>query len=80
MLIIDMDCHHYENESLREIIDYIEDPVMKQGALMATAGGTGVQTSFLPGMVGYQDIAGRIHALSLAEDRKRSQPVRSIAT
>ena len=70
LLIIDVDCHHYENESLPEIIEYIEDPVLKHSAQMATAGGTGVQTSFLPGMVGYQDIAGRITRYPLRKTEK----------
>ena len=70
LLIIDVDCHHYENESLREIVEYIEDPVMKHAAQMATTGGTGVQTSFLPGLVGYQDIAGRVTRYPLRKSEK----------
>ena len=69
-LIVDVDCHHYENESLREIVEFIEDPVIKHGAKMATTGGTGVQTSFLPGLVGYQDIAGRVTRYPLRKTEK----------
>ncbi len=58
--IVDVDCHHYENESLREIIQYFDDPVLKQAGLVYTAGGTGVQSPMMPGAVGYQDVAGRI--------------------
>lgn len=58
--IIDIDSHHYENESLREIIEYFDDPVLKQVGQLYTSGGTGVQSPFLPSAVGYQDVAGRI--------------------
>ena len=30
VLIVDVDAHHYESESMNEIIDYMEDPVLKQ--------------------------------------------------
>ena len=51
-LIIDADCHHYETDSLREIIEFIEDPVLKQKAKLETSIGSGVVTSLLPGRVG----------------------------
>ncbi len=58
-LIIDVDSHHYESESMREIIKYMEDPVLKQLAESST------QVSqrgsmFALGRVGYQDIGGRV--------------------
>src|SRR5215813_13063681 len=31
--IVDVDSHHYENESMAEILDYLDDPVLKQLAL-----------------------------------------------
>ena len=58
--IVDVDCHHYENESLQEIVKYIDDPVLKQMGQLYTGGGTGGQTPFNPGLVGYQDVAGRV--------------------
>jgi hypothetical protein len=33
--IIDVDAHHYENESMAEILEYLDDPVLKQIALAA---------------------------------------------
>lgn len=59
MLIIDVDSHHYESESMREIVKYMEDPVLKQLAQSST------QVSqrgsmFALGRVGYQDVGGRI--------------------
>ena len=58
-LIIDVDSHHYESESMREIIKYMEDPVLKQLAQSST------QVSqrgsmFALGRVGYQDVGGRV--------------------
>ena len=78
-LIIDVDCHHYENESLSGIAEFIEDPVIKHGVKMATikhgakaasAGGTGVQASYIPSLVGYQDLAGRITRYPLRKSEK----------
>ena len=31
-LIVDVDSHHYENEAFPEIVEYIEDPVLRQAA------------------------------------------------
>ena len=31
-LIVDVDSHHYENEAFPEIVEYIDDPVLKQAA------------------------------------------------
>jgi predicted TIM-barrel fold metal-dependent hydrolase len=60
ILIVDVDCHHYENESLREIIEYIDDPVMRHMGQVYTGAGTGAQNPLIPGVVGMQDIAGRV--------------------
>ena len=32
-LIVDVDSHHYENENYREVFEYIQNPVIKRGAL-----------------------------------------------
>ncbi|MBM3485061.1 MAG: amidohydrolase [Alphaproteobacteria bacterium] len=59
VLIIDVDSHHYESDSYGEIIEFIEDPVLKQLAeasrLVNQRGGM-----FSMGRVGYQDIGGRV--------------------
>ena len=58
-LIVDVDSHHYESESMGEILEYMDDPVIQQLAMMTRAGnskGVGV----LPGGVGYQDMGGRV--------------------
>ena len=59
MLIIDVDAHHYESESMAEIVEFFEDPVLKQLAKSST------QVSqrgsmFALGRVGYQDMGGRV--------------------
>ncbi|MBI2816109.1 MAG: amidohydrolase [Acidobacteria bacterium] len=69
-LIIDADCHHYETESLKEIIDFIEDPVLKQKAKLETGTGSGVVTSLLPPRVGEQNLSGRITRYSLRKAEK----------
>ena len=32
-LIVDVDSHHYENESYAEVFEYIENPVMRRDAI-----------------------------------------------
>ena len=58
-LIIDVDCHHYENESMAEIIEFIEDPVLRRTGQVYAAGGVGV-SPFTIGSPGAQDVAGRV--------------------
>jgi uncharacterized protein len=75
ILIVDSDCHHYETESFREIVDFIEDPVIKQNAKLQTTVGTGVINSFLPQRVGEQNLSGRITRYSLRKYEKTSPGV-----
>ena len=59
VLIIDVDAHHYESESMGEIVEFIEDPVMRQ--LAKSAQQIAHRGSmFSLGRVGYQDIGGRV--------------------
>src|SRR3954454_17565476 len=39
MLIVDVDAHHDEASSMREIIDHIADPVQRQFAMSGSGGG-----------------------------------------
>jgi predicted TIM-barrel fold metal-dependent hydrolase len=57
-LIVDVDAHHYENESYKEVFEYISSPVVKHTALESVH--RGGRASFLGGNVGYQDLSGRI--------------------
>ena len=58
VLIVDVDCHHYETDNFAEILEYIEDPVIKQVAINTYAykGASAV----LFDQPGYQDIGGRV--------------------
>ena len=59
VLIIDVDAHHYETESMVEIVEFIEDPVLRQ--LARSAQQIAHRGSmFTLGRVGYQDIGGRV--------------------
>jgi predicted TIM-barrel fold metal-dependent hydrolase len=57
-LIVDVDSHHYENDSWTDIFDYVEDPVTRE-RLRATGGRKG-RTGVTPVPIGDQDVAGRI--------------------
>jgi predicted TIM-barrel fold metal-dependent hydrolase len=67
-LIVDVDSHHYENESLRDIIEFIPDPVIRQLA-RAAGQGTGAASMLAPA-VGYQDLGGRITRYPLRRTEK----------
>ena len=57
--IIDCDSHHYESDSAAEILDFLDDPVIKQLADSDKARGKPAGI-FGEGRVGYQDRGGRI--------------------
>ena len=59
-LIIDVDCHHYENESMKDIVEFIDDPVLRRTAQVYSGAGTGANNPFMVGSPGSQDVAGRI--------------------
>ena len=29
LFIVDVDCHHYENANYRDIVEYVEDPILR---------------------------------------------------
>jgi len=64
-LIVDVDAHHYESESYKEVFEYIENPVIRRQAVESAK--RGGRASMLGGTIGYQDIGGRItrHELRL---------------
>ncbi len=53
--IADIDGHHYETESFKSIVEYIEDPVMRQQAKYQGFGGVGIT-----GGGNYQSLGGRV--------------------
>ncbi|HXQ53182.1 MAG TPA: amidohydrolase family protein [Stellaceae bacterium] len=57
-LIVDVDSHHYENESYAEVFKYIESPVIRDMAMQQGAR-TG-RSAMLNSQVGYQDTGGRV--------------------
>jgi uncharacterized protein len=68
-LIVDVDCHHYENYSLREILEYMPDTVLRQLGLSGIVR-RAVNSSMLPAGVGFQDMGGRIPRLTLMSTEK----------
>ena len=54
-MIIDVDSHHYETRSYKEIFNYIEDPVMRDNFIYSKG-----QTQHPRSTGGYQEMAGRI--------------------
>jgi len=57
--IVDVDSHHYESESIGEILDYMDDPVLQQLALSARQANA-KSVGMLTAGVGYQDMGGRV--------------------
>ena len=55
-LIVDVDAHHYETDSFAEIIEYIEDPVMRAQAKYQGFGGQGIASA----SGSYQNLGGRV--------------------
>ena len=55
-MIVDVDSHHYENDSLSEIIEYIDDPVLRH----ASAYNSGTNLNGAEGPIGFQNLQGRI--------------------
>ena len=70
-LIIDVDAHHYENQSFRDIVEYIDDPVMRRTA-QVYAGPTGRPSGsgLAPAQIGQQDVAGRVTRYALRGSEK----------
>ena len=60
-LIIDVDAHHSEMSSWREVVDYIEDPVIRDlGIQFQSRTGVSAGLSNHIGRLRYQDLGGRI--------------------
>ena len=68
-LIVDVDAHHSEMSSWKEVVDYIEDPVIRDlGIQFQSRAGTSAGLSNHVGGLRYQDLGGRIpHQTALAE-------------
>jgi uncharacterized protein len=57
-LIVDVDSHHYENESHKDVFEYIDSPVIRRAAMDSMS--RGGRSAMLNSQVGYQDLDGRI--------------------
>ena len=54
--IVDVDCHHYETEAFNEILQYMEDPVIRHEAKYQGTARGGIASAD----GSYQEIGGRI--------------------
>ena len=62
VLIVDVDSHHTESESWRQIIEYVDDEVVRAQAIDYMQNRTGNPPYGLNGDLGlrYQDVGGRV--------------------
>ncbi|HEV8014230.1 MAG TPA: hypothetical protein VGP48_01790, partial [Stellaceae bacterium] len=77
-LIVDVDGHHYETASYKEICEYIEDPVMRDQAKYQGYGLGGITSATAGG--GYQNLLGRVTRRTggFANDKAPPTPHRDI--
>jgi predicted TIM-barrel fold metal-dependent hydrolase len=68
MLIVDVDAHHYENESMMDILPFMENDVLRQ--LSMTQGMKGGRGTFIPQQIGYQDMGGRVTRYTMRGSEK----------
>lgn len=68
-IIVDVDAHHYENESWAEITKYIENPVIRQLSATTAKKNSGGST-LIPRTIGNQHGAGRILRNTLRSTEK----------
>jgi hypothetical protein len=66
-LIVDVDSHHYENEHMREILQFMESPVLRQLSSAGQARGRG---NLIPQSIGFQDMGGRVTRYMLRSTEK----------
>lgn len=67
ILIVDMDSHHEESGSFRDIALQMDDPVERQFAMSASGGG---RRPSVPFNIGYEDAGGRIQRYAMAKQEK----------
>ena len=81
--IVDVDSHHVEFDSWPEVLEHIEDPVLRRnGKTMAATwpNARNIALSNHPPGLTFQDVHGRIpHQIQLGE-RRRTRRTASIAT
>ena len=67
ILVVDVDSHHYEMENLGEVLEFVENDVLKQLLKSNRAKGRG---SILPSETSFQDMGGRITRYPLRHSEK----------
>jgi hypothetical protein len=67
--VVDVDAHHYENLSYRDIVNYLEDPILRHRAKSGMSRRTGGGGLF-GGGIGSQDMSGRITRYHLRDFEK----------
>ncbi len=72
MLVIDVDCHHYETDNFGPILQYIDDPNLRQIALN-TFSYKG-PAAMLMDQPGYQDMGGRVMRYQMRKGEKVEAP------
>lgn len=72
MLVIDVDCHHYETDNFGPILQYIDDPNLRQIALN-TFSYKG-PAALLMDQPGYQDMGGRVMRYQMRKGEKVEVP------
>jgi uncharacterized protein len=68
MLIVDVDAHHYENESMMDILPFMENDVLRQ--LSMAQGMKGGRGTLIPQQIGYQDMGGRVTRYTMRGSEK----------
>jgi len=70
-VIVDVDAHHYENETWMDIIQYIENPMVKK----YMEGGSGFGAiGAIPSVIGNQHLSGRLTRYPLRRKEKADHP------
>ncbi len=68
MVIVDVDAHHYENESYDEFLPYMENDVMRQLSLASRTKNN--RAGITASQVGYQDMGGRVTRYPMRSSEK----------
>ncbi|MGX8014220.1 amidohydrolase family protein (plasmid) [Mesorhizobium sp. ORM8.1] len=71
-MIVDVDAHHFETDRFAEIIEYIDDPVLRQTAKSAQQSG---RSFLVPTQPASQDLGGRITRFPLRRIEKTPKDV-----
>jgi len=70
-LVVDVDAHHYENESYKEVFQYIESPVIRHDVIDSSS--RPGRSAMLNSSVGNQNLGGRITRSNLRRLQKVPQ-------